>query len=161
MITTVRDPVCGMDVPPTQFEMIFEGIHYAFCSEQCRERFVANPHLYIGMPGKKAPKQKGVELFKQRRFQLDTPLTSQDAAILAEALGAMMGVKAIEIQGDVTVTITYDLLQTTASQLEAKMVEVGINFGDGWSERLRRSFVHYIEECEVDNLEVHSRHGHG
>ena len=161
MITPVRDPVCGMSAPPTQFETIFEGIHYAFCSEQCRERFVANPHLYIGMPGEKAPKQKGVELFKQRRFQLDAPLTSQDAAILAEALGAMMGVKAIEIQGDVTVTITYDLLQTTASQLEAKMVEVGAQLGDGWSERLRRSFVHYIEECEVENLEVHPRHGHG
>lgn len=161
MITRVRDPVCGMSVPPTQLETIFEGIHYAFCSEQCRERFVANPHLYIGMPGEKAPKQKGVELFKQRRFQLDAPLTSQDAAILAEALGAMMGVKAIEIQGDVTVTITYDLLQTTASQLEAKMVEVGAQLGNGWSERLRRSFVHYIEECEVENLEVHPRHGHG
>ena len=161
MITPVRDPVCGMSVSPTQFETIFEGIHYAFCSAQCRERFVANPHLYIGMPGEKAPKQKGVELFKQRRFQLDTPLTSQDAAMLAEALGAMMGVKAIEIQGDVTVTITYDLLQTTASQLEAKMVEVGAKLGDGWSERLRRSFVHYIEECEVENLEVHPRHGHG
>ena len=161
MITPVRDPVCGMSVSPTQFETIFEGIHYAFCSEQCRERFVANPHLYIGMPGEKAPKQKGVELFKQRRFQLDAPLTLQDAAILAEALGAMMGVKAIEIQGDVTVTITYDLLQTTASQLEAKMVEVGAQLGDGWSERLRRSFVHYIEECEVENLEVHPRHGHG
>lgn len=161
MITTVRDPVCGMNVPPAQFETIFEEIHYAFCSEQCRERFVANPHLYIGMPGEKAPKQMGVVLFKQRRFQLDVPLTSQDAAILAEALGAMMGVKAIEIQGDVTVTITYDLLQTTASQLEAKMVEVGAKLGEGWSERLRRSFVHYIEECEVENLEVHPRHGHG
>lgn len=161
MITPVRDPVCGMNVPPTQFEMIFEGIHYAFCSAQCRERFVANPHLYIGMPGEKSPKQKGVVLFKQRRFQLDAPLTSQDAAILAESLGAMMGVKAIEIQGDVTVTITYDLLQTTASQLEAKMVEVGAKLGEGWSERLRRSFVHYIEECEVENLEVHPRHGHG
>lgn len=161
MITPVRDPVCGMNVPPTQFETIFEGIHYAFCSEQCRERFVANPHLYIGMPGEKAPKQKGVELLKQRRFQLDAPLTSQDAAILAEALGTMMGVKAIEIQGDVTVTITYDLLQTTASQFEAKMVEVGAKLGEGWSERLRRSFVHYIEECEVENLEVRPRHGHG
>ena len=73
----------------------------------------------------------------------------------------MMGVQAIEIQDDNTVTITYDLLQSTANQLEAKIGNVGAKLGDGWSERLRRSFVHYIEECEVGNLEVHSRHGHG
>ncbi len=73
----------------------------------------------------------------------------------------MMGVKAIEIQDDKKVTITYDLLQATANQLEAKMGNVGAKLGEGWSERLRRSFVHYIEECEVENLEVHPRHGHG
>jgi YHS domain-containing protein len=157
MSATVKDPVCGMDVAPTQFETIFEGIRYAFCSEQCRQRFVANPHLYIGVPGEKSPKQKGVELFKRRRFLLDMPLAQQDAMILSEELGAMMGVKAIEIQDDNTVTITYDLLQTTADQLEAKMVEVGVKLGKGWAERLRRGFVHYMEECEVENLEVHSR----
>lgn len=160
MIATVRDPVCGMDVPPTQLDTIFEGIHYAFCSAQCRERFVANPHLYIGMPGEKSPKQKGVELFKRRRFQLDTPLTSQGAAILADELGTMMGVRAIDILDDNTVSITYDLLQATANQIEEKMGDVGLRLGDGWSARLRRSFVNYIEECEVGNLEVHSRRGH-
>lgn len=111
----------------------------------------------IGVPGERAPKQKGVELFKRRRFQLDTPLTVQDVAILAEALGAMMGVKAIEIQDGITVTLTYDLIQATADQLEAKMVEVGAKLGESWAKRLRRGFVHYMEECEVGNLEVHSR----
>ncbi|HET9463873.1 MAG TPA: YHS domain-containing protein [Thiobacillus sp.] len=161
MSATVKDPVCGMEVAPAQFETIYEGLHYAFCSEQCRQRFVNNPHLYIGVPGVKAPKQQGAELFKRRRFQLDTPLAPQDAAILAEALGAMMGVKDIEIQDDTTVTLTYDLIQATADQIEAKMVEVGVKLGEGWAERLRRGFVHYMEECEVGNLEVHSRHGHG
>ncbi|MEQ1718911.1 MAG: YHS domain-containing protein [Hyphomicrobium sp.] len=161
MSATVKDPVCGMEVAPAQFETIYEGLHYAFCSEQCRQRFAANPHLYIGVPGEKAPKQKGVELFKRRRFQLDTPLPQQDAVTLTEELSAMMGVKAIEIQDDNTVTITYDLLQATADQLEAKMVEVGVKLGEGWAERLRRGFVHYMEECEVGNLEVHSHHGHG
>jgi hypothetical protein len=59
------------------------------------------------------------------------------------------------------VTITYDLLQATADQLEAKMGEVGVKLGEGWAERLRRGFVHYMEECEVGNLEVLSRRGHG
>ncbi|MDP1645382.1 MAG: YHS domain-containing protein [Thiobacillus sp.] len=161
MSATVKDPVCGMEVAPAQLETIYEGLHYAFCSEQCQQRFVANPHLYIGVPGEKAPKQKGVELFKRRRFQLDTPLAPHDAVILTDELGAMMGVKAIDIQDDNTVTITYDLLQATADQLEAKMVEVGARLGAGWAERLRRSFVHYMEECETGNLEVHPHHGHG
>lgn len=162
MSATVKDPVCGMEVAPAQFETIYEGLHYAFCSEQCRQRFVSNPHLYIGVPGVKAPKQKGVELFKRRRFQLDTPLAPQDAAILAEAVGAMMGVKAIEIQNDnMVMTITYDLIQATADQIEAKMADVGAKLGEGWAERLRRGFVHYMEECEVENLEVRPHHGHG
>ena len=160
MSATVKDPVCGMEVAPAQLETIFEGLHYAFCSEQCRQRFVANPHLYIGMPGEKAPAQKGMELLKRRRFQLDAPLAAQDAAILTEALGAMMGVKAVEIEDD-TVTLTYDLIQATAEQLETKMAEVGAKLGAGWAERLRRGFVHYMEECEVGNLEVHPHPGHG
>lgn len=161
MSATVKDPVCGMEVAPTQFETIFEGLRYAFCSEQCRQRFAANPHLYIGVPGEKAPTQKGEEVFKRRRFQLDAPLAPQDAATLTDELGAMMGVKAVEIQDDNMVTLTYDLLQATAEQLEAKMVEVGAKLGEGWAERLRRGFVHYMEECETGNLEVHPHHGHG
>lgn len=141
MRATVKDPVCGMAVAPAQFETIYEGVHYAFCSEQCRQRFAANPHLYIGVPGEKAARQKGVELFKRRRFR--------------------MGVKDIEIQDGNTVTLTYDLVQATADQLEAKMEEVGAKLGEGWAEGLRRGFVHYMEECEVGNLEVHPRHGHG
>lgn len=157
MNTTVKDPVCGMEVEPHRFETVYAGIHFAFCSEQCRQRFAAHPHLYIGVPGEKAPKQTGAELLKRRRFRLDTPLTAQGTAILKEELGAMMGVKELEIQGDV-VTITYDLLQATAEQLEARMVEAGVRLGEGWAERLRRGFVHYQEENEVGNLEVQPPH---
>lgn len=161
MNTTVKDPVCGMEVDPRQFETVYAGIHFAFCSEQCRQRFVANPHLYIGVPGEKALKQAGAELIKRRRFRLDSPLTGQGAAILADDLGAMMGVKEVQARGYI-VTISYDLLQTTAEQLEARMAEVGVKLGEGWAERLRRGFVHYEEECEVGNLEVQPpHHWHG
>jgi len=161
MSATVKDPVCGMDVPPAQFETILEGFHYAFCSEQCRQRFVANPHLYIGMPGEQAPRQKGEKLLKRRRFQLDEPLASQGTVILIEELGAMMGVKAVAVLDANTVIITYDLIQATAEQLEAKMMEVGAKLGEGWAERLRRGFVHSFEVIEVGNLEVHPHNGYG
>lgn len=51
--------------------------------------------------------------------------------------------------------IVYDLLQATAEQIEEKLAEIGIQLGEGLAERLRRAFVHYEEECEVGNLEVH------
>ena len=53
----VQDPVCHMMVDPALNAITFEGQHYAFCSHQCRERFEANPHLYVGTPAEPAPKQ--------------------------------------------------------------------------------------------------------
>lgn len=160
MNTTAKDPVCGMDVDPQKFRIEYAGIHYAFCSEQCQQRFADNPHLYIGMPGEKAPKQVGMTVLKQRRFRLDHPLSVAEANILAEELRSMMGIQKVDLHDD-TVTITYDLIQATAQQIEAKMADIGAKLGEGWAERLRRGFVHYLEECEVESLEVQPHHRHG
>src|SRR5574337_51480 len=61
MTTTIKDPVCHMEVPAASFATEYAGGHYAFCSAQCKERFLANPHLYVGFPGNKAPAQEGKE----------------------------------------------------------------------------------------------------
>jgi YHS domain-containing protein len=159
MDNSTEDPVCGMQVSRDSFAMEHLGIRYAFCSQQCQERFKANPHLYVGVPGKKAPKQEGVEIIKQRRFRLEQPLTDAEAAILTEALGAMMGIKHIETEGN-TISITYDLIQATAEQIETRIGQIGTQLGAGWQERLQRGFVHYFEECEVGNLEVTPHRGH-
>lgn len=156
----VRDPVCGMDVEPHRNELEFEGIRYAFCSSQCRERFVADPHLYIGAPGHKAPKQEGRVVMKRRRFRTEIALSAQEADLLRRELCAMMGVTAVDVEGN-DVSITYDLLQATAEQIEARMVETGLRMGESWPERLRRAFVHYLEESEVDNLAARPQAGHG
>ncbi|HUW28638.1 MAG TPA: hypothetical protein VMV97_08505 [Sulfuriferula sp.] len=55
------------------------GIHYAFCSLQCRDRFKANPRIYVGIPGEKVPKQKGMEIIKRWRFCLEQALTDAEA----------------------------------------------------------------------------------
>ncbi len=55
-----EDPVCHMEVPTTSHACEYEGIQYAFCSEQCRERFLANPRLYIGLPGHKRSEERRV-----------------------------------------------------------------------------------------------------
>lgn len=154
------DPVCGMEVPAHQNEIVYLGIHYAFCSQQCRDRFVAHPHLYVGLPGRKAPKQEGRKVLKRRRLHLDPALSSEQALLLSDALASMMGVKKVFAEGD-KVEITYDLLLVTAEQIEAKIAEICLCLGAGWLERIRYAFVHYQEECEVGNMEVQEPHVYG
>lgn len=91
----VKDPVCHMEVPSASFAIEYAGIHYAFCSAQCKERFLANPHLYVGMHGQKAPKQEGVSVIKQRRLRLAQPLSPSQARVLSDALQAMMGIQIV------------------------------------------------------------------
>lgn len=64
---SVKDPVCHMEVPSGSFAIEYEGIPHAFCSEQCKARFLKNPHLYVGFPGHKAPAQQGIEIIKSHR----------------------------------------------------------------------------------------------
>jgi len=157
----VKDPVCHMWVTPDQYAINYQGMDFAFCSQQCKDRFLANPHLYIGIPGERAPKQQGQEVLKRRRLRLDQPLSASAAQQVSEQLGAMMGVYAVDIDAN-ELTITYDLLQATAAQIETTMQQAGARLGEGWGERLRRAFVHYFEETEVASREVQpGSHGHG
>ncbi|HEY3327512.1 MAG TPA: YHS domain-containing protein [Novimethylophilus sp.] len=152
----VKDPVCGVEVPPHQHAIDYLKIPYAFCSRQCLERFLAHPHLYVGQPGHKAPRQEGRQILKRRSLRLATALDTDQTAMLAESLCALRGIKALKTGPD-TLEITYDLLQVTTEQIEQKMAEIGVKLGDGWTERLRLSFVHYEEELEAGSLEVSDR----
>ncbi|NUO76057.1 MAG: heavy metal translocating P-type ATPase [Lysobacter sp.] len=46
---TVLDPVCGMQVDPTQtpHHALHEGHDHAFCSAGCRSKFIADPRKYL------------------------------------------------------------------------------------------------------------------
>lgn len=149
----VKDVVCGMPVDPASFDTVYQGSHFAFCSAQCRERFLANPHLYVGLPGQPAPRQQGQKLLKRRRFALDVPLEPDQADAVRARVGALMGIEAVEVRGG-EIVVTYDLLQATALQVEATFGDAGARLGAGWAERLRRGFVHYTEECEIAHLQV-------
>jgi YHS domain-containing protein len=157
MGTTVTDPVCGMEVRPHQNEVIYLDIAYAFCSQQCQQRFLASPHLYVGAPGQPAAKEQGKTLMKSRRIHLGASLTPGESEDLSRGLREMTGVVRVTVEGD-HVEIVYDLSQATAEQIELKLVELGTRMGSGWAERLRRSFVHYEEECELGNMEADERH---
>ena len=149
----VKDVVCGMMVAPNSYPTDYQGQPFAFCSAQCHERFVANPHLYIGRPGQPAPKQQGLKVLKRRQFVLDKALDEGQARALRASVGAMMGIETLAIEG-AQMTVTYDLLQATAEQIETVLAEAGARLGSGWAERLRRGFVHYTEECEIGQLQV-------
>lgn len=47
-VATVHDPVCGMDIDPTDAVGTeeYEGKTYYFCSKSCQERFRAEPEKY-------------------------------------------------------------------------------------------------------------------
>lgn len=150
----VKDVVCGMRVDPAGFGAAYQGRHFAFCSAQCRERFLANPHLYVGLPGQPAPKQKGQTVLKRRTFMLDVPLEPDQADTVRARVGALMGIEAVEVRSGGEIVVTYDLLQATAAQIEAAFEDAGARLGAGWAERLRRNFVSYSEECEIGHLQV-------
>ena len=153
MYKLVKDPVCHMVVSETSFPIEYEGIHYAFCSAQCKDRFQANPHLYIDLHGKKAVAQRGKVIIKQRRMILSAPLDSEQSKLVKRALLAMMGVKDVCIEG-ITIKLQYDLMQMNADQIAEKLELIGTGLGDGWMERLKLIFINYQEECEIGNLEV-------
>jgi len=156
MNETVKDYVCQMQVPSASFATEYAGGHYAFCSAQCKERFLANPHLYIGFPGRKAPAQQGKKVIKRRRLLLSTPLDAIQAEQVKQALLEMMGIHEICIEGD-KIEIQYDLVQVTAEQIADKLALIGADLGDGWIDRLKLAFINNLEEIEISSLEVENR----
>jgi len=156
MSEIVSDPVCHMEVSATSFPIEYEGIQFAFCSAQCRERFLANPHLYIGFPGSKAPVQKGKEVIKQRRMLLSAPLDTEQSEHVKRELLQMMGLLSVYIDGE-KIEIQYDLMQATAEQIANKLASIGAELGGGWVSGLKLAFVNYLEECEIGSLEVSSK----
>ncbi len=170
-----RDPVCGMMVDEWAYQVVHRGVGYAFCSQQCRERFVSGPGLYVGRHRLLAPKQKGMEVIKRRRMALGVPLTQARFLELQGVLLSMMGVmtvrpveRMVDAGGDLqgtqcatrtticieAVEITYDLLQVTAGQVERKFAELNATLSSAWGERPLRDFIHYLEKCELDDLEM-------
>ena len=151
-------PVCDMVVNKGDIELSYQGLIFAFCSQQCKDRFAANPHLYIGMPGHPAPKYLGHELIKTRILKLQESLTTNQQQVVIADLMNMMGIKKVSVDID-RVLITYDLLQATVEQIEATIEKSGDKLGGGLGEKLKRAFIHYLEESELDNLEQ-SGHSH-
>ncbi|ALP53748.1 hypothetical protein Tel_11710 [Candidatus Tenderia electrophaga] len=153
----VKCPVCGMRVGPHQNEIIYQQMQFAFCSEQCKARFLSHPHLYIGYPGEPAPRQRGQVELKRRRLALRQPLSVEGAALVQELLSGLMGVNEATASGE-TIEVTYDLLQVSLEELEQALTEAGTRLGGDWVERLRRALIHESEETEIEAREATPPH---
>lgn len=150
-------PVCGMTVEAHEYGIVYLQMRIDFCSEQCKARFLAHPHLYIGYPGQPAPKQEGHILLKRRRIHLAHPLSAEGAALVRELLCGLMGVYEAAASGD-TIEVTYDLLQVSLEELEKALTEAGVRLGGHWAESLRRALLHESEEVEIEAREVTRPH---
>ena len=148
----VKDPVCDMYVRADQHSLNFHGIHLAFCSTQCRDRFKQNPGLYIGRPGTRAPRQEGMEIVKRRCFTASGEI---DAGKIRAALSEMMGIKDISITAR-RIRITYDLLQVSARQLEDKLTDIGVHLSASLLTRIKRAWVHFYEDNILQSMEVNT-----
>lgn len=155
-IIILKDVVCGMDVKADDISLDYQSRQYFFCSNQCLERFLLNPNLYIGYPGSEAPRHAGVEVLKKRTLKLAEPLPAEIRDQFIECIETMMGIHNIEINGD-RIIIVYDLLQATESQIETTISNAGIVLGEDLMEKIRRAFIHYLEESELDSLEAQPR----
>lgn len=149
----VEDFVCHMQVLSTSFATEYAGSHYAFCSGQCKERFLANPRLYVGFPGYKSVAQSGMQVIKRRRLLLSEPLDTTQTEQVKQVLLEMMGIQDVCIEEDKT-EIQYDLIQVTAEQIADKLALVGANLGGNWIDRLKLPFINNMEEIEISSLEV-------
>jgi len=143
-----RCPVCNMDASDSSVHADHKGVEYRFCMEQCRENFLARPLLYIG---KQSPTKAGRQPIKRRSFTLDCPVVGLQRDALLMELNKLMSVRNITVEGD-RLSIDYNLLEITAGQIEATLVRAGALMGSGWAERLKRGWIHYTEETELDNL---------
>jgi len=150
-----------MDININDIAYEYQNLKIFFCSNQCQERFITNPHLYIGHSGIAAAKQRGDHIIKKRIIKLDQPVPDEIAELITTGLCDMMGIKEINIDGE-NISISYDLLEVTAKQIETKIGLMGEYIKDNWVEHLKLAFVHYIEETEIDNLvqDTYSPHGH-
>jgi len=149
-----QDPVCLMRVDPkvVRNTIVHNGKTYYYCSDQCRHRFEANLHLYIGLPGLPTPKQNGHAVIKKRNIKLSHKLTENQSSVIITDLENMMGIKNANVEAE-CVYITYDLLQTTIEQIEATILKTGEKLSSGLADKMKRSIMHYLEETELINLE--------
>jgi len=141
-------PVCDMETGTGQYALEYRKMFFHFCTEQCRETFLAHPGLYSG----NRVREYG-EIIKNRTLYLAKSLDVDTQQAASEYLQGLMGIKDIQAVGR-KFTLRYDLLQLTLAQVEKALSQVNVQLDNGWWQRLRRNWVRNIEANELENLAI-------
>lgn len=147
---SLKDPVCGRDVRSREISTVFLGVEYRFCSPECRDRFLAFRDLYAGLRGQRSPGQMGRRVLRCRHLCLAAPLSAEQSARVGAALP---GIVTVDVDGK-GIDIVFDLARVGIGQLEARLVEVGTQLGEGRVERLRQGMQHSEEEGVGDGAGI-------
>lgn len=153
-------PVCNMTEINKALTYRFQGIEHYFCSHQCRQRFIEYPHLFVGDPKHGfSAKQKGEELIKSRKLNLSVQITDEIKSRLKQDVGLLMGVESLSFKEQV-IFISYDLLQVSLEDIESAVVKSAGNLDGAITNKIKRGFIRYSEDCELDNLShLTKKHG--
>lgn len=144
-VTTVKDPVCGMDVTPSTAagQSEHEGKTYYFCSSACKEKFDADPARFTNPSAveQDAPHQaiEGAPLNGNRHTRttpdgegerIDLPITGMTCAACARRIERKLskapGVRQAGVNFATSrATVEYDPKATGISQLIETVKDVG------------------------------------
>lgn len=145
-------PVCGMKAVHDDLWRTHLGIKRYCCSQQCVDRFIAHPGLYCGNP-KTGPseKQQGRMEIKRHQIIFYKAMPTESIVAISEAVGSMMGVKMLNVHRE-AVYVTYDLMVVSLEDIEWMIEGVLGQLYSPMVDRIKRGWIHCIEECELENL---------
>lgn len=152
-------PVCKMKAVQDDLWRTHLGIKHFFCSQQCVDRFIALSGLYTGHPKTgPAEKQKGRIQIKRHKISFSEPISAQSMAEIQEAVRVMMGVKSLNAHRE-AIFVTYDLMEVSLEDIEKTVERILGKIDSPMIEHVKRGWIHYTEECELENLAHPSRDG--
>jgi P-type Cu+ transporter len=135
-VTTVKDPVCGMDVAPASAagSSTYQGHTYYFCSAACKQRFDANPRSYL--EGSRAavppssPSAHSPDATPGGTERVSLPITGMNCAACAARIEKTLKGAAGVRQANVNfaahqATVEYDPARTDTQSLVEVVREAG------------------------------------
>lgn len=98
-------------------------------------------------------KSRTQSVLKKRRLKLARTQSRSNADRLTQILVAQQGIKRVEI-ADHFVKVSYNLLQITELRIEQEIIASGEQLAEHRLDKLRRAWVHYTEETELENSKI-------
>jgi len=92
------------------------------------------------------------DLSKKREIQFD-PMPPGQTPEALDALETLKHVKADEGKRELTVAVSYNLLQHTFQELETRLQDQGFHLDNSLLSKLKRALIEYSEEVQLDNLQ--------